>query len=423
MYRRPTGTEDLLPAQQPAWRFVVSTAEDTAARFGYGRIDTPTFEETALFVRGVGEGTDLIEQETYTFEDRGGSKLTLRSEGTAPAMRAYLQDGLQSAPTPVRLYYVTSIFRYDRPQRGRLREHHQFGAEAIGEADATMDVETISMLASFYRNVGLRSVTLQLNSIGDALCRPAYVEFLKRYYRPHLDEVCTDCRVRFEKNPLRLLDCKEDRCQPIIAQAPKPAEHLCSGCRDHFERVQRLLAALGQPFTLSDRLVRGLGYYTRTVYEFYGTREGAQAALGGGGRYDGLIEELGGKPAPAVGFGCGLERVLLALREEGHETIAAPGIDAYVCHVGSEAQPWALQVAGRLRDHGLRVATTPSDRRVPAQLRQAEHYRARYALIVGEEEARTHTLSLRSMATREERRNLSLESVTQLLLSSIPDSQ
>lgn len=410
-YQRPTGTEDRLPAQQAAWNYVTGAAARVAAQFGYGRIDTPTFEETALFVRGVGEGTDLIERETYTFEDRGGTRLTLRSEGTAPTMRAYLQDGLQSQPAPLRLYYVASVFRYDRPQKGRLREHHQFGLEAIGEADAAMDAETIDVLSRFYRCVGLRAVRMQINSIGDAVCRPAYIETLVAYYRPRMDQACANCRVRLEKNPLRLLDCKEDRCQPLIAAAPKPADHLCAPCREHFERVQRLLHVLDLPYTLNPRLVRGLGYYTRTVFEFYTVERGAQSALGGGGRYDGLIEEIGGRPTPAVGFGAGIERLLLALEEQGVAMPAASPPIAYICHLGAEALDWSAIVAARLRDAGLAVVSTPGTRKLPAQFRQAEHYGARYAVIVGSDEAAAGVVTLRDMTTKEERHNLTLDAL------------
>lgn len=414
-FQRPTGTEDRLPAQQAAWEYVTQIAERVTRQYGYGRIDTPTFEETKLFVRGVGEGTDLIERETYTFTDRGGNRLTLRSEGTAPTMRAYLQDGLQSSPTPLRLYYVAPVFRYDKPQKGRLREHHQLGLEAIGEADAAVDAEVIAVLARLFRAIGLRGVSMQLNSIGDEQCRPAYIEQLVAFYRPRMDQACANCQVRLEKNPLRLLDCKEERCQPLIAAAPKPAEALCVPCAEHFARLQHLLGVLELPFTLNPRLVRGLGYYTRTVFEFYTTERGAQSALGGGGRYDGLIAELGGRPTPAVGFGAGIERCLLALEEQGVALPPAPAPDAYVCHLGAEAQDWALQLAMRLRDAGLRIVTTPGMRKLPAQFRQAEHYGARYAVIIGSEEAARNVATLRDMTTKAERRDLDFDALRQAL--------
>ncbi len=414
-YQRPTGTDDILPSQQAAWRYVTHLAEDVAAQYGYGRIDTPTFEETALFVRGVGEGTDLIERETYTFEDRGGTRLTLRSEGTAPTMRAYLQDGMQSLPMPLRLFYLVPIFRYDRPQKGRLREHHQFGVEAIGEADAAMDAETIALLARLYRRAGLRDVTLQLNSIGDQVCRPAYIELLVAYYRPRIDRACANCRVRLEKNPLRLLDCKETRCQPLIDAAPKPAEHLCAPCQAHFDRLRQLLQVLELPFTLNPRLVRGLGYYTRTVFEYYAAERGAQSALGGGGRYDMLIEQIGGRPTPAVGFGAGIERLLLALEEQQANIPDAKRPAAYLCHLGEDAQLWAASLAARLRDAGISVVESTGQRKLPAQFRQAEHYGARYAVIVGSEEASARVATLRDMKTKEERRGLDVPALIDAL--------
>ena len=412
-FQRPTGTEDRLPGQQAAWDYVTSRAEQVAFQFGYGRIDTPTFEETALFVRGVGEGTDLIERETYTFEDRGGTRLTLRSEGTAPTMRAYLQDGLQSQPTPLRLYYIAPIFRYDRPQKGRLREHHQFGLEAIGDADAAVDAEVIAVLARVFAVIGLRGVSMQLNSIGDEQCRPAYIEKLVAYYRPRINQACANCRVRLEKNPLRLLDCKEECCQPLITAAPKPVDALCGPCAQHFARLQHLLGVLAIPYVLNPRLVRGLGYYTRTVFEFYTEERGAQSALGGGGRYDGLIAELGGRPAPAVGFGAGIERWLLALEEQGVLLPPGPRPDAYVCHLGAEAQDWALRLAMHLREAGLSAVTTPGARKLPAQFRQAEHYRARYAVIVGSEEAEGQVATLRDMTSKAEQRDLDVAALLQ----------
>jgi len=386
-----------------------------AAQFGYGRIDTPTFEETSLFVRGVGEGTDLMERETYTFVDRGDNRLTLRSEGTAPTMRAYLQNGLESFLTPLRLYYVAPIFRYDRPQKGRLREHHQLGLEAIGESDAAIDAEVIAVLARVFAEIGLRGVSMQLNSIGDEQCRPAYIAQLVAYYRPRIDRACANCRVRLEKNPLRLLDCKEERCQPLIAAAPKPVDALCDACAQHFTRLQHLLSVLELPCTLNPRLVRGLGYYTRTVFEFYTSERGAQSALGGGGRYDGLIAELGGRPTPAVGFGAGIERWLLALQEQGVVLPPGPRPDAYVCHLGVEAQDWALRLAMQLRAAGLSVVATPGVRKLPAQFRQAEHYGARYAVIVGSEEAALQVATLRDMTTKAERRNMDPDSLLRAL--------
>ncbi len=408
MFRRPTGTDDILPAQQAAWRYVRYHASRVAELYGYSQIDTPSFEETALFVRGVGEGTDLIEQETYTFEDRGHTKLTLRSEGTAPVMRAYLQEGMRSLPTPVRLFYIVPIFRYDRPQKGRLREHHQFGVEAIGDAHPSMDAEVIALLSRYFAALGISGIEIQLNSIGDYQCRPAYIERLREYYRPLLADVCDNCRVRFDKNPLRLLDCKEARCQPVIARAPKPAAFLCEPCRQHYDELRTLLDAMHIPVVQNDRLVRGLGYYTRTVFEFYGQSHGAQAALGGGGRYDGLIQELGGDAVPAVGFGSGVERAILTLQEQGVPIPAIPAPLVYVCHLGDEARMWATQVAQTLRNAGNAAVATPGSRRLPAQLRQADHYGAAFAVIIGDNEVESHTVTLRNMQDKREERGLTV---------------
>jgi histidyl-tRNA synthetase len=273
----------------------------------------------------------------------------------------------------------------------------------------------IAVLARTFRAIGLRDVSMQLNSIGDDQCRPAYIEQLVAYYRPRIDQACTDCRVRLEKNPLRLLDCKEERCHPLIAAAPKPVDALCAPCAEHFDRLRHHLEVLGVPYTLNRRLVRGLGYYTRTVFEFYTSERGAQSALGGGGRYDGLIAELGGRPTPAVGFGAGIERWLLALEEQGVAPPPSPRADAYVCHLGAEAQDWADELAMRLRDAGLIAVATPGTRKLPAQFRQAEHYGARYAVIVGSEEAAGRVATLRDMTTKTERRNLDIDSLVAAL--------
>ncbi|HEY7801028.1 MAG TPA: histidine--tRNA ligase, partial [Dehalococcoidia bacterium] len=264
-YAAPRGTSDLLPEAWPYWKFVRDTGERVCALFGYQRIDTPMFENAGVFLRTAGAGTDVVEKEVYLFEDRGGERLALRPEGTATVMRAYIEHGMSSLPQPVRLYYIAPNFRYDRPQAGRYRQHTQLGVEAVGDAEPMIDAEVIDLQATFYRQLGLQGFTLKLNSIGDGVCRPHYIEVLRDYYRPHLDEVCADDRMRFEKNPLRLLDCKEERCQPIIAGAPRLRDYLCDACRLHFERLQTYLGALAIDYALDERLVRGLDYYTRTV--------------------------------------------------------------------------------------------------------------------------------------------------------------
>ncbi len=307
MYRAPRGTSDILPGEQGYFRYIEERAASLCQLYGYERIDTPVFEDARLFVRTIGPGTDIVEKETYTFDDRSGQAMTLRPEGTAPICRAYIEHGMHNLPQPVRLYYFASIFRYERPQKGRYRQHQQFGVEAIGDGDPALDAEVIDVAWQFFDSLGLRNLSLQLNSIGCKLCRPVYLEELKGHYSAHVDRLCPDCKARLRKNPLRLMDCKKPSCQDIAQSAPRSIEHLCSQCKEHFESVVKYLLILGIPFEKNHRLVRGLDYYTKTVFEIQPQgEEGAQSAVGGGGRYDDLIEELGGKPTPAIGFAVGV---------------------------------------------------------------------------------------------------------------------
>ena len=296
MFQAPRGTTDLLPVEQKNWRYIESKAVALARRYGYGRIDTPVFEDSYLFIRSVGEGTDIVEKEMYTFEDRGGDSVTLRPEGTAPVCRAYLEHGLHNLPQPVRLYYFCPVFRYERPQAGRFREHHQFGIEALGDGDPSVDAEVIELGWQLVITLGLGDVELLVNSIGDPQCRPAYVADLASYYSGHHDKLCLDCRGRLERNPLRLLDCKVETCRALGDEAPRSADNLCPECDDHWTQVQEYLSIMGIPYRVDHRLVRGLDYYTRTVFEVQPIEGGAQSTILGGGRYDGLIQDLGGRP-------------------------------------------------------------------------------------------------------------------------------
>ena len=316
MYQAPRGIADILPGEMSYWRHVEETALKVSSLYGYERIETPIFEETGLFVRSVGEGTDIVTKEMYTFDDRSGKSMTLRPEGTAPVCRAYLEHGLGNLPKPVKLCYLASIFRYERPQAGRYRQHHQFGCEAIGDADPALDAEVIDMAWQFFRSLGLSRMVLNLNSIGCKQCRPEYVAVLKDYYQGHTLELCHDCKLRLERNTLRLLDCKQGPCQQLADNAPKNIDYLCPECAEHFRLVRQYLEILGLPFIINHRLVRGLDYYTRTVFEIQPEVEGSQSTLGGGGRYDDLISEMGGKPTPAVGFASGIERLILNLKKE-----------------------------------------------------------------------------------------------------------
>lgn len=403
MYQAPRGTSDTLPKEQAYWHYVEQKAVELCQLYGYERIDTPVFEDTGLFARSVGEETDIVKKEMYTFEDRGGNKITLRPEGTAPVCRAYLEHGLHNLPQPVKLYYIAAIFRYERPQAGRYRQHYQFGCEAIGDGDPALDAEVIDIAWQFFRSLNLRRLSLQLNSIGCKQCRPGYVAALKNYYTDQAGNLCSDCKDRLKRNPLRLLDCKRSSCQQIADSAPRSINYLCPECDNHFELLQRYLGLLGLSFKINHRLVRGLDYYTKTVFEIQPEEEGAQSTLGGGGRYDDLIEELGGKPTPAIGFATGIERVILNLKRQNIPAPPLPRPRVFIAYVGNEAKDEAIRVAATLRRNGIGVIEARGDKSLKAQLRQANNLGARYAVIIGEEEVKARTVILRDMANAEQR--------------------
>ena len=394
--QRPRGTQDLLPAEQPYWDAMTSAARDLAERFGYQHIETPIFESTELFKRGVGEATDIVSKEMFTFEDRGGRSLTLRPEGTAPIVRAYFDAGMQLEPQPVRLYYVGPFFRSERPQRGRYHEFWQFGIEAIGDSSALLDVEAIVLGWNWFAAVGLEGISLQLNSIGDEVCRPAYRELLRDYYRPHLDELSPESRVRFEKNPLRLFDSKEPQDQALKLHAPRIVDHLCGPCAEAFAAVKAALDAEKIPFSLNPELVRGLDYYTRTVFEYqHISLGGAQNALGGGGRYDGLAAALGYKPTPGIGFALGMDRTVMLLKES--RELFPPAPDVYALAVDQKDELYVFHLAGTLRERGLKVVIDPTTARLDAKLRKAAKRGARVAVLVGPEEREKGEAVVRDM--------------------------
>ncbi|MAF85607.1 MAG: histidine--tRNA ligase [Dehalococcoidales bacterium] len=399
MYRAPRGTSDILPKEQPYWRYVERKAADVCQIYGYERIDAPTFEDTGLFTRSVGEETDIVNKEMYTFEDRSGSRLTLRPENTASVCRAYLEHGLHNLPQPVKLYYITSIFRYERPQAGRYRQHHQFGCEAIGDDDPALDAEVIEATWRFFESLDLRHLSLQLNSIGCKKCRPGYLTALKDYYAKYTDELCRDCKTRLKRNPLRLLDCKKPSCQPAANSVPRSIDYLCPECDTHFNRLKKYLGLLDLPFTINHRLVRGLDYYTRTVFEIQPEAEGAQSTLGGGGRFDDLIEELGGKPTPAIGFATGIERIILNLKKQDISIPPLPSPQVFLAHIGEEAKDEATKLAARLRQAGIGVIEALGNKSLKAQLRQANKLGFEHAVIIGEQEIKDGTVILRDMTT------------------------
>ena len=412
----PRGTKDILPENVAGWNYVEQKIRDICARFGYEEIRTPMFEHTELFHRGIGEGTDVVDKEMYTFTDRGGRSITLRPENTASAVRAYLQNKLYGDSSLTKLFYIGSMFRYDRPQAGRMREFHQFGVEALGEANPAVDAEIILLAMEFLKSLGLKDLKLSLNSVGCPSCRPAYRQALQEYFQPHLDELCGDCKDRFERSPLRILDCKADADKEFMAGAPKITDCLCDECREHFEQVQSLLTEAGVEFELDPRLVRGLDYYTKTAFEIKYAPLGAQSAVAGGGRYDGLIEEMGGNPTPAVGFATGLERVLLALEKQGLLPDTKKQADAFVVALGEAAQKPAFRLLQQLRGAGLTALMDYAGRSMKAQMKQAGKAGARFALILGEDEIKENAVMLKDME-KSQQQKVSLDEVIDQITS------
>jgi histidyl-tRNA synthetase len=378
-FEAPRGTHDILPSEQPLWQWVTGEMQDVASLYGYRRIDTPAFEDTDLIVRTSGGGSDVVQKETYTFADRGGRSLTLRPEATAPICRAYVQHGLHREPQPQKLYTIGPMWRYDRPQRGRYREHWQLSIEAIGTDDPAIDAEVIQLYAELLRRVGVTEYVLELNSIGDRNCRPAYIEKLAAWLDQHDQELDDEARAKRATSPLRVFDVKSDRVQALLRDAPKIGESLCDACREHFERVREYLDAYGVRYELAPTLVRGLDYYTRTSFEFKDEAIGAKDTICGGGRYDGLIEEIGGPPTPGIGFGAGIERLLLSI---GAERTEPAHVDVFFVCEDLAGRTRVLPLLAELRRRGLRADMDYAGRSVKGQLTQAGRLGAGWTVIV-----------------------------------------
>jgi histidyl-tRNA synthetase len=414
LYSAPRGTQDILPEDQRYWRYIQERIHSVVQLYGYGQLDTPIFEDTAIFEHGIGEATDIVEKEMYSFLDKGGDPITLRPEFTAGVVRTYLEHGMHVLPQPVKMYSLGPVFRYERPQAGRYRQHHQFNLEAIGEQDPAVDLEVMSVAWHLYEDLGFKGLSFQLNSIGCPKCRPGFLKVLVEYYQGRLDEVCDDCRRRLERNPLRLLDCKSEGCQPIIDAAPNMREHLCDECAEHFQTLLSYLDALGRPYTLSHRLVRGLDYYTKTVFEVWAEGIGAQNAVCGGGRYDGLAEVLGGPPTPGVGFASGLERIVLTMKHQEVQVPALPSPQVFVVHMDEQTKLMGLKLVGKLRAAGVGALISFGDRSLKSQLRQADKEGVAFTLIVGQREAEAGQVAVRDMAEGEQQL-VALEDVTSWL--------
>ncbi len=400
MINIPKGTKDVLPQDSYKWQYVEGVAREVATLFNLKEIRTPVFEHTELFQRGVGDTTDIVTKEMYTFKDKGDRWMTLKPEGTAGVARSFIENGMNSGVLPAKMYYIIPAFRYERPQAGRLREFHQFGVEVYGAASAQTDAEVILAADTLLKKLGLQ-VKLYLNSIGCPTCRAAYNTALKEFFAARLDELCADCKTRYEKNPLRLLDCKEENCKKINAGAPEILDYLCADCKTHFEEVKACLSSAGVEYEIDSRIVRGLDYYTRTVFEFVSTSIGAQGTVCGGGRYDMLLEQLGGKPTPAVGFAAGIERLLMVMEQAGAAIPEPEKPTVYIAGMDGECRKKAFELATKLRANGIICEIDHMDRSVKAQFKYADKLGAKFVAVIGGNELAEGKANVKCMATGE----------------------
>ncbi len=397
----PRGTHDILPSEAYRWHMIEDKIKDICLKFGYKEIRTPMFESTELFERGVGDTTDVVQKEMYTFLDKGGRSITLKPEGTSPIVRSFVENSVYANPQPTKLYYLYPCFRYEKPQAGRLREFHQFGIEVFGSYAPSIDAEVISLAMSLLSRLGVSGIDLNINSIGCPTCRKAYNEKLKDFYRSHLNELCETCRERFEKNPLRILDCKSEVCKKISADAPMLLDHICDDCSTHFESLKKYLEIMEIPYNIDATIVRGLDYYTKTVFEIISHNEGSEGTICGGGRYDGLVSEIGGPEMPGVGFGMGLERLLLVLESIGRlpENNECP--DIFIANIGENADIFTQKLIFDLRKEGIAAERDYLNRSVKAQMKYANKIEAKFAAVVGDDDISADKVNLKNMTTGE----------------------
>lgn len=407
--QRPNGTKDITPSQVCKWQEVEETIKFTAEQFGFREIRIPTFEETGLFVRSVGDTTDVVQKEMYSVTASGKEDYTLRPEGTAGTIRAILENGLLNDAFPLRVYYLISCFRHEKPQAGRLREFHQFGCEMAGSPSPEADAELISLAKSVLDSLELKNIVLNINSIGCKTCRAEYHKALKAYFEQYREELCSTCQERLDKNPMRILDCKSEEDQAIAANAPVILDYLCGDCKEHFEKLKEYLILLDIPFAVNPKIVRGLDYYTRTVFEFITTDIGSQGTVCGGGRYDGLIETLGGQPTPALGFGMGLERLILTMEKQGYNFSEPPCCDIYFASMGENARKKAAKLAAAYRDSGYMAEFDLMQRSLKAQMKYADKIGAKFVVVIGDNELESGCAKLKNMETGEQS-DISLDS-------------
>ena len=396
------GTKDVLPKDVHKNQYIEATALDIASKFGYKEIRTPVFEHTELFQRGVGDTTDVVQKEMYTFDDKGGRSITLRPEVTAGAVRSYLENGLCNEALPQKVCYLTSCYRYEQPQAGRLREFHQFGVECFGSASPLADAEIIALAKSLFDTLGVKDLSLEINSIGCPTCRAEYHKALKEYFSSRKDELCDTCKSRLDRNPMRILDCKSPICHEIAEGAPVVIDYLCDECKEHFENVQKYLKAQNIEYTINPQIVRGLDYYTKTVFEFVSNSIGAQGTVCGGGRYDGLVEELGGQHTPSLGFAMGIERLMLLMEAQGCEFPEAEKPDLFIVALGEKATLKAVEIAKDMREEGFSALLDLNQRSVRAQMKYADKLGAKFNVVIGDNEVEAKTAKLKNMQTGEE---------------------
>ncbi|WP_099206020.1 histidine--tRNA ligase [Scatolibacter rhodanostii] len=399
--KAPKGTFDILPDKSNQWQIIEMVMRSEAEMNGFAEVRTPVFEHTELFLRGVGDTTDVVEKQMYTFEDKGGRSITLRPEGTAGAVRAMLESGLYNGGFPVKLYYNTTCYRYEKPQAGRLREFHQFGVEMFGAAEAAADAQVIAMAVSTIERLGLQNIGLKLNSIGCPTCRAEYHKALKEYFLGYKEELCETCVSRLDRNPMRILDCKSPVCAEIAKGAPKILDYICDDCREHFEQVQACLKAVDIDYEIDTSLVRGLDYYTRTVFEFVSNDIGAQGAVGGGGRYDGLVEQLGGNPTAGIGYAMGLDRIMLVMQAQGLELPEPEKCEVYIASMNKEANVRAFALTNDLHRCGVFADCDLCGRGLKAQMKYANKIGAKFTIVLGEEELAQNQAKMKNMKTGE----------------------
>ncbi len=400
MLQPPRGMKDILPGEQPYWEQVRRVTERLARDYGFSRIDTPVVEFNNLFNRSIGEGTDIIEKEMYSFATKGGDKVALRPEMTAGTCRAYIQHGLHLLPKPVKLFSTGPVYRYDRPQEGRYREFYQVNYDAFGEQDPVLDAQMIQVAYRVVQNLGIKSIQIQVNSIGCPTCRKEYKDLLVNYLESKKNKLCQDCKRRLETNPLRVLDCKEDKCSQVAAAAPQSVDHLCDDCRNHFKNLLEYLDELDLPYAINPQLVRGLDYYTKTVFEIWSGEEGGRKfSLGGGGRYDGLVKMLGGENTPAIGFGLGVERLILEMKRVQAKPYRAPKPRIFLAQLGDLAKKKSLKLFSELEKNGILVAESFGRGSLKAQLRVADKLGVELTLILGQKEALDRTVIIKNMAS------------------------